>query len=112
MGKDKKKRSKKNEVAQGILDVAAISVQKFRKVTKEIGKLSTGQKLVGGLTLVAAGLTYLAKQNADKRPATSPDVPRLTDGEADTLPQPEAEIKDKPAHAHKGRKGAKTKHDA
>jgi hypothetical protein len=62
MAKDKKKHSKKNEVSDDLLDMAAMSIKKFRKVTKEIGKLSTGQKIVGGLALAAAGLTYLAKQ--------------------------------------------------
>jgi hypothetical protein len=62
MAKDKKKHSKKDEVSDDLLDMAAMSIKKFRKVTKEIGKLSTGQKIVGGLALAAAGLTYLAKQ--------------------------------------------------
>ena len=66
MGKGKKKHSKKDDVSEDILDVAALSVKKFRKVTKEIAKLSTGQKLVGGIALLAAGLTYLAKVEDDK----------------------------------------------
>ena len=54
--------------------MAALSLKKFRKVTKEISKLSTGQKLVGGIALVAAGLTYLAKQQPDEAtPAASDD---------------------------------------
>jgi hypothetical protein len=74
MAKDKKKHSKKDDVPDDLLDMAALSIKKFRKVTKEIGKLSTGQKIVGGLALAAAGLTYLAKQPAvgDK---TSPPTP-------------------------------------
>lgn len=65
MAKDKKKHSKKDDLSENLLDAAALSVRKFRKVTKELGKLSTGQKLVGGLALVAAGLTYLATRPAD-----------------------------------------------
>jgi hypothetical protein len=65
MPKDKKKHSKKDELSGDILDMAALSIKKFRKVTKQIGKLSTGQKLVGGIALVAAGLTYLAQQQTD-----------------------------------------------
>jgi hypothetical protein len=64
MAKDKKKKkgSKKDDASEDFLDVAALSIKKFRKVTKEINKLSTGQKLVGGIALVAAGLAYLATQ--------------------------------------------------
>jgi|GEM_PF-4304256 len=69
MPKDKKKHAKKDELSDDILDVAHASLKKFRKVTKEIGKLSTGQKLVGGIALLAAGLTYLAKQQADEATA-------------------------------------------
>jgi len=65
MAKDKKKKHKKDDASEDILDVAALSIKKFRKVTKEISKLSTGQKLVGGIALVAAGLTYLANQETD-----------------------------------------------
>jgi hypothetical protein len=79
MPKDKKKHSKKkDELSDDILDMAVLSLKKFRKVTKEIGKLSTGQKLVGGIALVAAGLTYLAKQQADDA------APSALDDEATT----------------------------
>ena len=73
MPKDKKKHSKKkDELSDDLLDMAALSLKKFRKVSKQIGKLSTGQKLVGGVALLAAGLTYLAKQQAEA-PAAVPD---------------------------------------
>ncbi|MBD2723361.1 hypothetical protein [Hymenobacter armeniacus] len=65
MAKNKKKKHKKDDVSEDILDVATLSIRKFRKVTKEIGKLSTGQKLVGGIALVAAGLAYLASQEEE-----------------------------------------------
>ena len=71
MGKNKKKHSKKNDLSGNVLDVAALSLKKFRKVTKEIGRLSTGQKLVGGVALLAAGLAYLASQD-DAPAATAP----------------------------------------
>ena len=64
MAKDKKKHAKKDKVSEDILDVAALSIRKFRKVTKEISKLSSGQKIVGGMVLLAAGLTYLAVTRA------------------------------------------------
>ncbi|MDB5271357.1 MAG: hypothetical protein JWP58_4397 [Hymenobacter sp.] len=65
MGKDKKKHSKKDKDSEDILDTVAQSLKKFRKVTKEISRLSTGQKLVGGLALAAAGLVYLATRETD-----------------------------------------------
>ena len=65
MAKGKKKHSKKDKVSESILDMAALSLKKFRKVTKEIGKLSTSQKVVGGCALLAIGYTYLAGQNTE-----------------------------------------------
>jgi hypothetical protein len=91
MPKDKKKHSKKkDDLSDDILDMAAVSLKKFRKVTKEIGKLSTGQKLVGGIALVAAGLTYLAQQQASA-PAASP--PAEDDGSSATLLEPKPKRK-------------------
>ena len=55
-----------------MLEVAAQSLKKFRKVTKEIAKLSTGQKLVGGLVIAAAGLAYLATRETNDAPAPLP----------------------------------------
>ncbi|MDF7814401.1 hypothetical protein [Hymenobacter sp. YC55] len=76
MAKDKKKHSKKGIQSDDLLDEAAIALKKFRKVTKQIGKLSTGQKIVGGIALLAAGLTYVAKKQAEAGSATdaSPDA--------------------------------------
>ena len=76
MAKDKKKDSKKEQVAEDLLDVARTSLKKFRKVTREISRLSTGQKLVGGLALAAAGLAYLATLDSDATPA--PPAPAAT----------------------------------
>ena len=116
MGKGKKKHSKKDEVAEDILDVAALSVKKFRKVTNEISKLSTGQKLVGGIALVAAGLAYLASQDsdADKQPAASAAssaTPQLAASDAHSVAKDEAEAPTKATSSHKSRKPAKAKHD-
>jgi hypothetical protein len=69
MSKKKKKGANSGVDADDLLDMAALAVKRFRRVTKEIGKLSTGQKIVGGLALVAAGLTYLAQQDGDSAPA-------------------------------------------
>ena len=76
MAKNKKKDSKKDPVAENLLDIARTSLKKFRKVTREISRLSTGQKLVGGLALAAAGLAYLATLDSDATPA--PPAPATT----------------------------------
>ncbi|MBF9219655.1 hypothetical protein [Hymenobacter ruricola] len=111
----KKKHSKKDDASDDILDVAAVSIKKFRKVTKEIGKLSTGQKLVGGIALVAAGLAYLATQEEDggngPSDSESTDVallphahhgPRPADDEDDETEAP-------PKAHHKPRKSSKAR---
>jgi hypothetical protein len=85
MAKDKKKHSKKDDVSDDLLDVAAMSIKKFRKVTKEIGKLSTGQKIAGGIALAAAGLTYLAKQ-----PLATPTKESAVQPSTDTDDAPKA----------------------
>jgi len=65
MGKHKKKKSKKTDVSDDMLDTAALSIKKFRKVTNQLAKLSTGQKLAGGLALLVAGLIYLDQRKGD-----------------------------------------------
>lgn len=86
MAKDKKKHSKKEKLADDVLDVAAVSLKKFRRVTRQITKLSTGQKLAGGVALLAAGLTYLArKQATDNETFGAPPV-------AADLADPQAEF--------------------
>lgn len=110
MGKDKKKKSKKDKVSANLMDVAAASLKKFRKVTKQIGKLSTGQKMVGGLALAAAGLTYLANRDSapdEKAPSRSPDAMEgsdVTETLADKAPD-ENEV----APVRKSRKSHKSK---
>ena len=78
MGKDKKKHSKKDQTSGDLLEATAQSLKKFRKVTREISKLSTGQKLVGGLAIAAAGLAYLATRETDAASA-SPDAREVAD---------------------------------
>ena len=114
MAKSKKKHSKKDKASANILDMAALSVKKFRKATREIGKLSTGQKVVGGLALVAGGLAYLVRQRAEaaeplpghrdasrKLAASHPGVP-ADEGGADEFEGP-------PAPLRKSRKGTRPK---
>ena len=75
MPKAKKKHAKKDAASEDILDLAHASLKKFRKVTREIGKLSTSQKLVGGLALAAAGLAYLAaRDSSDDAPTPATDA--------------------------------------
>ena len=102
MGNGKKKRSKKDKASGDILDLAHASVKKFRKVTKEISKLSTGQKLVGGLALAAAGLVYLASQEDSHAAPGAAAQPAPPDEEA-----PAVEASPAHTHAHKSRKRPK-----
>ncbi|UOQ53679.1 hypothetical protein [Hymenobacter cellulosivorans] len=69
--KDKKKSAKKgkDQKSGNALDTAFQALRKFRKTTRAVGKLSTGQKVVGGVALLAAGLTYLAKKHAEDEAA-------------------------------------------
>ena len=87
MPKDKKKHSKKGAASEDILDLAHASLKKFRRVTREIGKLSPGQKLVGGLALAAAGLTYLATRDGhDEATTPAAEAPRAIGAEAEPAP--------------------------
>ncbi|MBC6607569.1 hypothetical protein H8B13_12135 [Hymenobacter sp. BT188] len=72
MGKGKKKGSKKaKKLEKDMLDVAAESIRKYRRISNEIGKLSTTQKLFGGVGLLAAALTYLANKETIDRLASA-----------------------------------------
>ena len=117
MGKGKKKNSKKDLVPDNLLDAAAVSIKKFRKVTKQITKLSTGQKLVGGIVLVAAGLTYLAKQDFDaaEEPGVGPhlDEHLPTHHKAKPFAVEEDATSANASHAPKrGRKSIAAKHES
>ena len=63
MGKDKKKGSKTNKPSQALLETAAYSLKRFRHFSKQVGKLSTTQKMVGGVALLAAGYAYLTHKS-------------------------------------------------
>ena len=110
MGKGKKKKhGKKDQTSEDMLDMAALSLKKFRKVTRQIGKLSTGQKLVGGLALAAAGLVYLAQQKptADQSATPTPEAPLLL-GTGHRHAAREDEPAEAPA-AKKSRKGPRAR---
>jgi len=113
MGKHKKKHSKKDDVSEDILDAAALSVKKFRKVTKEIGKLSTGQKIVGGLALVAAGLVYLAAETDGPAPAADNAAAGAKSSDDDAEETIEtADAPARPSTSRKPRKSSKAKFSA
>lgn len=91
MPKAKKKHSKKDAASDDLLDLAHASVKKFRKVTREIGKLSTGQKLVGGLALAAAGLAYLAAREHEESATPAAEAPNAHP--VDSEPTPAAPVR-------------------
>ena len=118
MGKGKKKHSKKDQVSEDMLGAAALSIKKFRKVTKEITKLSTGQKVVGGFALLAAGLTYWATQSSsvDEKTTAGSVAHQLAlpaaSTAADPVADPTAEPSSKPSAVRKSRKNFKGKHES
>lgn len=109
----KKKHSKKDGISEDILDVAAMSLKKFRKVTKEISKLSTGQKIAAGIALAAAGLAYLAATDGnDSQPSEEPAAGKSAAKEAGkelSKAGDDAETETEAAAPRRNRKGAKTK---
>jgi hypothetical protein len=114
MGKRKKKNSKDNGFSDDIIDGAALSIKRFRKVTNEIAKLSTGQKLVGSLALLAAGYLYYDKLKREGGQITyhgfTIPLPQLAAAkEAATTEEIDAEVVSPPhgASAHKGHKSPK-----
>ncbi|GGG27233.1 hypothetical protein [Hymenobacter glacieicola] len=128
MAKHKKKHSKKKDkvkdkikdaVPDDVLDAAALSIRKFRKVTNEIAKLSLGQKLAGSVALLAAGLIYLdQRKGSGEKPPHPPtfEWPRL--GEAQETTATEAADEDEvaaspvtpapPRKSHKSSKAGKS----
>ena len=81
MSKDQKKASKSKKSAhhkpkKGLSSPAAGSAwlapwQTVRDLGHQVSRLSTGQQVVGGLALLAAGFTYWAKQRPRGTSATS-----------------------------------------
>lgn len=117
MGKGKKKHSVKDQITDDVLDVAALSVRKFRKVTRELGKLSMGQKLVGSVALLAAGLTYLLKKQAEEEASSDSSSDSRAHGDNSRLSgKPGSEAFSGPDNesesAEKERKTKKAKHAA
>ncbi|WP_201978068.1 hypothetical protein [Hymenobacter rubidus] len=74
MSKNKPKGSKKSRASNDLLDAATVGLQKFRRFAKQVNKLSTTQKLVGGLAALAAGYALITNTSPAE---TSTEVPAL-----------------------------------
>lgn len=68
MSKNKPKGSKKSKVSDDLLDAATVGLQKFRRLAKQVNKLSTTQKVVGGLAVLAAGYAFVTNTSPAEAP--------------------------------------------
>lgn len=83
MSKNKPKGSKKSKASDDLLDAATDGLKKIRRFAKQVNKLSTTQKVVGGLAVLAAGYALITN--------TSPtEAPTETAALDDPTPLPEA----------------------
>ena len=69
MSKKKTKGSKKDKASGDLLDTATGELKKLRRFAKQVKKLSTTQKIVGGLAVLAAGYALITNRSADEGPA-------------------------------------------
>ncbi|GAC1383895.1 MAG: hypothetical protein NVS3B25_30860 [Hymenobacter sp.] len=74
MGKGPKKRPPKAALSAGLLDVAAVTLKKFRRVTKQVRHLSTTHKVFGGMALLGVGLAYLVSRPQEAQGAAPADL--------------------------------------
>lgn len=90
MSKNKNKGSKKNKGARDLLASATARLQQFRRLAKQAQKLSTPQKVMGGLGLLVAGYAFLTRRTPVKSPTQAP-----ASGEPapDTAPAPGAQAR-------------------
>ena len=72
MSKNKPKRTKENKASGDLLDAATVILRKFRRVAKQANKLSTTQKIVGGLAVLAGGYALINKITFDEAPVKTP----------------------------------------
>ena len=79
MSNNKPKGSKRNKASDDLLDAATDGLKKFRRFAKQVQKLSTAQKIVGGLAVLAAGYAFFTNSSPDDAPAAVPalDEPAL-----------------------------------
>ncbi|MFC7671145.1 hypothetical protein ACFQT0_29920 [Hymenobacter humi] len=97
MSKKKPKGSKKNKAYGDLLDTATLGLKKFRRFARQVNKLSSTQKVVGGLAVLAAGYAFITNSSPDESPAAAPDLGEATPPSA-TLSTPHASS---PARASK-----------
>ena len=88
MSKSKKKDSKKSKGSSDLLDTATLGLKKYRRFAKQIKKLSTTQKVVGGLALLAAGYAFITNSSLGEDAAEAPaDEPTEPDTSASSAPR-------------------------
>lgn len=88
MGKNKPKGSKKSKVTLDLLNSATDGLRKFRRFTKQVSKLSTTQKVVGGLAVLAAGYALITKASPPEADSQTPAVDEHTPPAALSNPAP------------------------
>ena len=66
MSKKMNKGSKKNKASGDLLDTATAELKKLRRFAKQFKKLSTTQKIVGGLAVLAAGYALINNTSSDE----------------------------------------------
>lgn len=96
MSKSKNKGSKKEKPSSDLLDSATVGLKKFRRFAKQVKKLSTTQKIVGSLALLAAGYALITKSSPDE---ASTEAPASEEPAPNTTPTPSS-----PAKVHKPRR--------
>lgn len=72
MSKSKNKGAKKEKPSGDLLDSATVGLKKFRRFAKLVKKLSTTQKVLGSLALLAAGYALITKSSPDEAPTEAP----------------------------------------
>ena len=89
MSKNKPKGSKKSKASNDLLDAATVGLKKFRRFAKQVNKLSTTQKLIGGLAVLAAGYALMTNTSSNEAPAEVPAMDEPTPASAaQPIPHP------------------------
>ncbi|MGI4874406.1 MAG: hypothetical protein ACRYFX_24885 [Janthinobacterium lividum] len=90
MSKNKNKGFKKEKPAGDLLLSATVELKRFRRFAKQVKKLSTAQKVVGDLALLAAGYALLTKSTPKEVPPEAPAAAEPVQSAPDTPPNPVA----------------------
>ena len=75
ISKNKPKGSKKSKASDDLLDAATVGLQNFRRFAKQVNKLSTTQRVVGGLAVLAAGYALITNTSPNEAPALDEPAP-------------------------------------